>query len=100
LQIKTIADCHTAYSKPVKQEVNGTMMLSPLVFPVQGFESSHCWHRDKNCGETKNVKKSFSIDNVSCIGQGTLTEGEGSELLTSATLDTTNSTYFLWNKLP
>jgi hypothetical protein len=33
-QIKTkIVSCHTAYSKPVKQEVNGTVILPPLVFP-------------------------------------------------------------------
>ncbi len=30
----TIVSCHTADSKPVKQEVNGTMILPPLVFPV------------------------------------------------------------------
>jgi hypothetical protein len=35
LQIKTkIVSCHTANSKPVKQEVNGTMILPLLVFPV------------------------------------------------------------------
>jgi hypothetical protein len=34
LQIKTkIVSCHTADSKPVKQEVNGTVILPPLVFP-------------------------------------------------------------------
>ncbi len=35
LQIKTkiVVSCHTADSKPVKQEVNGTVMLPPLVFP-------------------------------------------------------------------
>jgi hypothetical protein len=34
LQIKTnIVNCQTAYSKPVKQEVNGTVILPPLVFP-------------------------------------------------------------------
>jgi hypothetical protein len=34
LQIKTkIISCHTADSKPVKQEVNGTVILPPLVFP-------------------------------------------------------------------
>ncbi len=36
LQIKTkIASCHTVDSKPVKQEVNGTVILPPLVFPGQ-----------------------------------------------------------------
>ncbi len=34
LKIKTkIVSSHTADSKPVKQEVNGTEILSPLVFP-------------------------------------------------------------------
>jgi hypothetical protein len=34
LQIKTkIVGSHTGDSKPVKQEVNGTVILSPLVFP-------------------------------------------------------------------
>ncbi len=34
LQIKiSIVSCHTADSKPVKQEVNGTVILPPLVFP-------------------------------------------------------------------
>jgi len=28
-----IVNCHTADSQPVKQEVNGTVILSPLVFP-------------------------------------------------------------------
>jgi hypothetical protein len=33
LQIKTkIVNCHTADSKPVNQEVNGTVILPPLVF--------------------------------------------------------------------
>jgi hypothetical protein len=35
LQIKTkIVSCHTADYKPVKQEVNGTVILPPLVVPV------------------------------------------------------------------
>jgi hypothetical protein len=34
LQIKTkTVNCRTTNSKPVKLEVNGTVMLSPLVFP-------------------------------------------------------------------
>jgi hypothetical protein len=34
LQIKTkIVNSHTANSKPVKEEVNGTAILPPLVFP-------------------------------------------------------------------
>ncbi len=36
LQIKTkIASCHATDSKPVKQEVNGTVILPTLVFPAQ-----------------------------------------------------------------
>jgi hypothetical protein len=38
LQIKTkIVSCHTADSKPAKQEVNGTVILPPLVFPAAGM---------------------------------------------------------------
>ena len=38
LQIKTrIVSCHTAESKPVKQEVNGTVILPLLVFPALKF---------------------------------------------------------------
>jgi hypothetical protein len=34
MQIKTkIVSCHTADSKRVKQEANGTVILPPLVFP-------------------------------------------------------------------
>ncbi len=34
MQIKTKnVSCHTADFKPVKQEVNGTVILPPLVFP-------------------------------------------------------------------
>ncbi len=37
MQIKTkIVNCHTADSKPVKQEVNGTVILPPVVFPGKG----------------------------------------------------------------
>ncbi len=35
MQIKTkIVSSHTADYKPVKEEVNGTMILPPLVFPA------------------------------------------------------------------
>jgi hypothetical protein len=34
LEIKTKIVSHTADSKPVKQEVNGTVILPPLVFPA------------------------------------------------------------------
>ena len=35
MQIKTkIVSCHTSDSKPVEQEVYGTVILPPLVFPA------------------------------------------------------------------
>ncbi len=34
---KKIVSCHTADSKPVKQEVNSTAILPPLVFPAPIF---------------------------------------------------------------
>jgi hypothetical protein len=41
LQIKTkIISCHTADSKPFKQEVNGTVILPPLVFPEIAYYGS------------------------------------------------------------
>jgi hypothetical protein len=41
LQIKTkLVSCHTADSKPVKQEVNPTVILPLLVFPVFGNKVS------------------------------------------------------------
>jgi hypothetical protein len=44
LQIKTkIVSCHTADSKPVKQEVNGTVILPPLVFPALTYYTSKCF---------------------------------------------------------
>jgi hypothetical protein len=40
MQIKTkIVSCHTADSKPVKQEVNGSVILPPLVFLASTFAS-------------------------------------------------------------
>ncbi len=41
MQLKTkIVSCHTADSKPVKQEVNGTVILPPLVFPGQSVRET------------------------------------------------------------
>ncbi len=38
MHIKTkIVRCHTADTKPVKKEVNGTVILPPLVFPDDGI---------------------------------------------------------------
>ncbi len=40
LQIRTkIVSCHTADSKPVNEEVNGTVILPPLVFPGRSMGS-------------------------------------------------------------
>jgi hypothetical protein len=44
-QIKTkIVIYHTADSKPVKEEVNGTVILPPLVLPDEMHQTTH--HRD------------------------------------------------------
>ncbi len=42
LKLETVFSysCHTADSKPVKQEVNGTVILTPLVFPGSRFKNS------------------------------------------------------------
>jgi hypothetical protein len=41
LQIKTkTVSCHIADSKPVKQEVNGTVILPPFVFPGERVAES------------------------------------------------------------
>ena len=43
LQIKTkIVSCHTAVSKPVKQEVNGTVMLPPFSIPWSAVKAECC----------------------------------------------------------
>jgi hypothetical protein len=43
LQIKTKNfSSHTADSKPVKQEVNGTVILPPLVFPAIANAFNYC----------------------------------------------------------
>jgi hypothetical protein len=38
LQMEKNVNSHTADSKPVKQEVNGTVILPPLVFPGLHFK--------------------------------------------------------------
>ncbi len=43
MQIETkIVSCHTADSKPVKQEVNGTVILPLLVFPGCAYVQAKC----------------------------------------------------------
>jgi hypothetical protein len=45
LQIKTKnVSSHTADSKPVKQEVNGTLILPPLAFPGMAFENTPAYY--------------------------------------------------------
>ncbi len=45
LQIKTkIGSCHVADSKPVKQEVNGTVILPPFSIPCKMY---HCYVHTK-----------------------------------------------------
>jgi len=39
LQKNKVVSCHTADSKPVKQEVNCTVMLPPLIFPDASNDS-------------------------------------------------------------
>ncbi len=49
LQIKTkIVGSHMADFKPVKQEVNGTVILPPLVFPVGGQQYNNTITLDEN----------------------------------------------------
>jgi len=68
LQLKTtIVSYHTADSKPVKQEVNGTVILSPLVFP------------DSKC----QCSVLLPLILLGMFHQGSLTKGEGSVQLTS-----------------
>jgi hypothetical protein len=53
MQTKTkIVSCHTADSKPVKQEVNCTMILPPLVFPARGEASSTGVPPDQICKQS------------------------------------------------
>jgi hypothetical protein len=68
LKIKTkIVSCHTADSKPVKQEVNGTVILFPLVFPGLSY----------NDGETSEVNVGIggldgAVERVLLVGHNLL----------------------------
>ncbi len=58
LQIKSkIVICHTADSKPVKQEVNGTVI--PLLFPVN----------------TKNLQSFIILTSTKCLMYGRTSAG-------------------------
>jgi hypothetical protein len=43
-----MVSCHTADSKSVKQEFNGTVILPPLVFPAQIFFGPKILKRDEH----------------------------------------------------
>ncbi len=63
MKIKTkIAGCHTADSKPVKQEINGTVILPPLVFPGAGVG-----HNEKQAGQQSAKTKPTSKANVAAL---------------------------------
>jgi hypothetical protein len=56
--------CHTAYSKPVKQEVNSTVILPPLVFPGLAYlllctRNQH-HHVTIFCGDLSRLSKKMS----------------------------------------
>jgi hypothetical protein len=58
LKIKTkIVSCHTADSKPVKQEVNSRVILPPLVFPGKT-------QMQTQKSKTQNAKRKMQIANV------------------------------------
>ncbi len=58
MQIKTkIVNCHTADSKPAKQEVNGTVILPTLVFPGKLF----CRQRLSIDGETETAFNKLNL---------------------------------------
>ncbi len=64
LQIKTkIVSYHTANYKPVKQEVNGTVILPPLVVPALTYKRIRC-----SLGATTFSITTFSIMTLSIKG--------------------------------
>jgi hypothetical protein len=46
-----IVSCQTADSKPVKQEVNGTVILPPLVFPGLSYKGKKFYSIDTSSVE-------------------------------------------------
>ncbi len=75
LQIKTKnVSCHTADSKPIKQEVNGTVILPPLVFPASTSAKtswpSHTATSSKNRPKLKTFWENSPLQirrTVSCV---------------------------------
>jgi hypothetical protein len=58
MQIKTkIFSSHTADSKPVKQEVNSTVILPPLVFPGQRVDKAKSHYLSCNHKERRRIIK-------------------------------------------
>ncbi len=71
MQIKTkIVICHTADSKPVKEEVNSTVILPPLVFPAVCFSHASLIRVCVSLGKT--VKNSSAMS-VGCKVRGNVT---------------------------
>jgi len=63
LQIKTkIVSCHTADSKPVKQEVNGTVILPSLVFPSIAYFGTAIDKEKNDCNIIPNQLKHFDLE--------------------------------------
>jgi hypothetical protein len=65
-----IVSCHTADSKPVKQEVNGTMILPPLVFPGYIFfvyEASLIFIMKIRSMPKMDLKKSLTILKIKLV---------------------------------
>ncbi len=77
LQIKTkIVSCRTADSKPVKQEVNGTVILPPLVFPAAG--KSRAYPRGEHpkvaplehaLGQCDQIGRNFAVEATFLLSQ-------------------------------
>jgi hypothetical protein len=62
LKIKTkTVSCHTADSKPVKQEVNGTVILPPLVFPGEDIKFSKLAKLAKELSKKSNKTSSIWV---------------------------------------
>jgi hypothetical protein len=53
--------CHTADSKPVKQEVNGTVILSPFSIPLEKNNPYHIWVGRKSTSLTSVFSLQTSI---------------------------------------
>ncbi len=52
-----MVSCHTADSEPVKWEVNGTVILPPLVFPAFSYE----FHAESKWKSSTEIRADFII---------------------------------------